>query len=291
MTDLLPQLEGPNLEDIEYRLVLDTIHYRYGYNFHSYAKKSLKRRLLYLVNKLGYEKLTDMIKPILYDESFFEKLLDSISVPVTEMFRDPKFFKIIKQKIIPLLQTYPNIKIWHAGCATGEEVYSMAIMLEEEGVYDHCHIYATDFNTASLEKAKQGIYSYSQMKKYTENYYLAGGENSFSEYYDNHIQGTIKIDKQLARNITFAKHNLESDSVFGQFNLIICRNVLIYFDQQLQNKIFSLFFDSNADLGYLCLGSHESINNKPIKYDTIFDKYKIYRKQISKDNNSNTRWT
>lgn len=275
---LLPSLDQ-DIEDIEYQLLLDAISYRYGHDLNSYAKKSLKRRLLRHVDKLGYEKLTDLIKPILHDETFFENLLNTVSVPVTEMFRDPEIFHILRNKIFTLLQTYPSINIWHAGCATGEEVYSMAIMLEEEGLYDHCHIYATDFNTDSLEIAKQGIYSYSKMKKYTENYYLAGGKNSFSDYYDDNTQSTIKINKRLVRNITFAKHNLANDRSFGQFNLIMCRNVLIYFDKKLQEKVLSLFYDSSAPLGYLCLGSHESLTNIDFKYNIIYAQYKIYQKR------------
>lgn len=268
------------LNDIEYSLVLNAIKLRYGHNFDSYAQKSLKRRLEYHVKKHGLESLTDMIKPIIYDEGFFENLLNTVSVPVTEMYRDPAFFSVLRDKVLPLLKTYPSVNIWHAGCATGEEVYSMAIMLEEEGLYDNCHIYATDFNTGSLDHAKQGVYSYTKMQKYTENYYLSGGKKSFSDYYDIHEDG-IKINERLARNITFAKHNLANDSVFGQFNLILCRNVLIYFGKQLQDKVFSLFHESTLPLGYLCLGSHESLNynNALMRYDTVFDTYKIYRKR------------
>jgi len=267
-------------QDIEYSLVLNAIKLRYGHDFDAYAQKSLKRRLEHHVEKNGLNSLTDMIKPIIYDEAFFEDLLNTVSVPVTEMFRDPEFFSTLREKVLPLLKTYPNVNIWHAGCATGEEVYSMAIMLEEEGLYDNCNIYATDFNGGSLEHAKHGIYSYSKMQKYTENYYLAGGKKSFSDYYDSHENG-IKINSKLSRNITFAKHNLANDRVFGQFNLILCRNVLIYFGKQLQDKVFSLFYESTLSLGYLCLGSHESLNynNTLMRYDTVFDKYKIYRKR------------
>jgi chemotaxis protein methyltransferase CheR len=280
MKDIALIAVDTELNDIEYSLVLNAIKLRYGHNFDSYAQKSLKRRLEYHVEKHGFESLTDMIKPIIYDEVFFENLLNTVSVPVTEMYRDPAFFSVLRDKVLPLLKTYPSVNIWHAGCATGEEVYSMAIMLEEEGLYDNCHIYATDFNTGSLEHAKQGVYSYTKMQKYTENYYLSGGKQSFSDYYDNHEDG-IKINERLARNITFAKHNLANDSVFGQFNLILCRNVLIYFGKQLQDKVFSLFHESTLPLGYLCLGSHESLNynNALMRYDTVFDTYKIYRKR------------
>jgi len=276
---LMQSSSTDKLEEMEYNLVLSTIKKRYGHDFDCYAQKSLERRLKHHVKKLGLAHLTDMIPLIIYDEVFFENLLHTISVPVTEMYRDPEFFNILREKILPLLQTYPNINIWHAGCSTGEEVYSMAIMLEEEGLYDNCHIYATDFNTQSLEQAKKGIYSFNKIEKYLNNYHLSGGKKNFNDYFDYYGE-SIQIDKKLARNITFAKHNLASDSVFGQFNLILCRNVLIYFGKQLQNRVFSLFYDSTLPLGYLCLGSHESLNHNPLlKYDTIFDKQKIYRKR------------
>lgn len=267
-------------DEIEFQLVLHAIKLKYGHNFDDYAQKSLKRRLEYHVEKHEFESLTDMIKPIVHDEAFFEDLLNTVSVPVTEMFRDPLFFKTLRDKVLPLLATYPSVNIWHAGCATGEEVYSMAIMLEEEGLYDQCHIYATDFNASSLRIAQEGIYSYARMQKYTENYYLAGGKRSFSDYYHSHEDG-LKMDKGLNRNVTFAKHNLASDSVFGQFNLILCRNVLIYFGKPLQEKVFSLFSESILPLGYLCLGSHESLDYSRAltRYETVFDKHKIYRKK------------
>lgn len=181
--------------------------------------------------------------------------------------------------MIPLLKTYPSIKIWHAGCATGEEVYSMAILLEEEELYDHCKVFATDFNTQSLTKAQAGVFPLSKMQQYTENYYAAGGKSSFSDYY--HVKNDcIQMDKKLARNITFAKHNLMTDNVFGQFNLVLCRNVLIYFGRELQDSVLSLFKESMAPLGYLCLGQHESIDHSlnTADFQNIFENEKIYRK-------------
>lgn len=280
MEVLTPVIIEQELKDIEYSLVLKAIKLKYGHNFDCYAQKSLQRRLEYHVEKHGFESLTDMIKPIIYDECFFEELLNTVSVPVTEMFRDPVCFKTLRDKVLPLLKTYPSVNIWHAGCATGEEVYSMAIMLEEEGLLNSCHIYATDFNGNSLELAKQGIFGYNKMQKYTENYYLAGGKRSFSDYYDSHENG-IKMVERLSKNVTFAKHNLANDSAFGQFNLILCRNVLIYFGKQLQEKVFSLFAQSTLPLGYLCLGSHESLNSSKAneRYDAIFDNSKVYRKR------------
>ena len=275
----IESLTNEELENIEYNLVLSAIKKRYGHDFGDYAQKSLKRRLEHHVKKLGLNKLTDLITPIIYNDTFFGDLLNTISVPVTEMYRDPSFFYMLREKVLPLLQTYPNINIWHAGCSTGEEVYSMAIMLEEEGLYDNCHIFATDFNAQYLKQAQEGIYNYKKIEQYSDNYYASGGKKSFTDYYHDTGDG-IKINKKLTRNITFAKHNLASDSAFGQFNLILCRNVLIYFEKQLQNKVFDLFYDSTLPLGYLCLGSHESLSKRTaLEYDTISNKHKIYRKK------------
>ncbi len=267
------------IEDIEFKLVQSAIKLRYGHCFEFYAQSSLKRRLLHHVGKLELNCLTDIIGPIIRDEAFFESLLNTVSVPVTEMFRDPEFFKALREKIIPLLETYPRVNIWHAGCATGEEVYSMAIMLEEEGIADKCKIFATDFNGQTLDKARTGIFALEKMKLYTENYYRAGGKSSFSDYYDAH-DNNIKMVERLTKNVTFARHNLATDNVFGQFNLILCRNVLIYFGRQLQDRVFSLFHDSMAPLGYLCLGSHESIDYSKSRqqFKTIIERSKIYRK-------------
>jgi len=267
------------LEMIEYQVVLKAINLRYGHDFTTYATNSLMRRLLYHVQKKQLNSLSELVPLLVHDEHIFSDVLNSVSVPVTEMFRDPKVFRTLRESIIPLLKTYPSVKIWHAGCATGEEVYSMAIMLEEENIYDNCKIFATDFNSQSLTKAQSGIFPLSKMQQYTENYYESGGKSSFSDYYsvkDN----AIKMEQRLSRNITFAKHNLMEDNVFGQFNLVLCRNVLIYFGRQLQNRVINLFNDSMTPLGYLCLGTHESIEQTDCvsEYMSLFDNEKIYRK-------------
>ncbi len=268
------------IEAIEFDLLLLAIKKRHGHEFEHYAANSLKRRIKYHCEKLGYQHISQLMPNVLHDEEFFEDFLNTISVPVTEMFRDPDFFAILRQQIIPVLKTYPNIKIWHAGCATGEEVYSLAIILKEEGLYDKCKIYATDFNEKTLNQAKKGIFSMTKMKQYTENYYLAGGENSFADYYLAHKQN-VQMVPSLSKNIIFAKHNLASDQVFGQFHLILCRNVLIYFGRDLQDRVFSLFNSSLSPLGFLCLGSHESIDYSGSKkhFVNVVESQRIYRKQ------------
>ena len=207
-------------------------------------------------------------------------LLFDFSINVTEMFRDPSCYLNIRKSVIPVLRTYPFIKIWHAGCATGEEVYSMAILLKEEGMYDRAQIYATDFNEAVVQKAKAGIFQIDRIKTYTSNYQKAGGTESFADYYTADYDSVI-MDQALKKNIVFAHHNLVTDSVFGEMNLIMCRNVLIYFDRNLQNHVFKLFLDSLCYGGFICVGSKESIRFS--KYSDSFEDAvrdeKIYKKR------------
>jgi chemotaxis protein methyltransferase CheR len=216
---------------------------------------------------------------ILYDVSFFEKLLLDMSINVTEMFRDPSFYLALRKFVVPELKKYPFLKIWHAGCSTGEEVYSMAILLKEEGLSDNIQIYATDMNELALKQAKNGIFDISRLKQYTANYQKAGGLESFSDYYvadDKHVI----MDKSLKKNILFSDHNLATDGVFGEMNLIMCRNVLIYFNRELQNRVFRLFFDSLSTDGFLCIGSKESVRFS--EYSDVFEDVvkneKIYRR-------------
>jgi chemotaxis protein methyltransferase CheR len=210
-----------------------------------------------------------------------EKLLQELSINVTEMFRDPSFFRSIREEVIPMLQTYPFIKIWHAGCSTGEEVYSMAILLKEEGLYERCQIYATDFNHNVIQKAKAGIYSIENIRKYTANYQLAGGKASFSDYYTAQYNA-VYFDPSLKKRITFAQHNLVTDGVFGEMNVIICRNVLIYFNQELQNRVISLFYESLSIGSFMCLGSRESLlfSDHLSNFSEFVEKEKIYQKII-----------
>ena len=267
-------------EKLEIKFLLDAIHSKYGYDFRNYAKASLKRRIKHRLSLSGLKNISEMLHKVLYDISFFETLLLDFSINVTEMFRDPTFFLALRKTIVPILKKKSFIKIWHAGCATGEEVFSMAILLKEEGLYDRTQIYATDFNEIILQKAKAGIFPIEKIKTYTVNYQKAGGNKSFSEYYTAKYKYAL-IDKSLKQNIVFADHNIVTDWVFGEMNLIICRNVLIYFDRKLQNHVFRLFKESLSDDGFLCLGSGESIKLSEYSdcFEDIESNEKIYKKR------------
>lgn len=251
-------IENLDNEDIEIKLLLEGIFLKYGHDFRNYSKAHIKRRILRRLSISGLNSISEILYKVLYDRNFFEQLLMDFSINVTEMFRDPFFYKALRKEVIPILNTYPFIKVWHAGCATGEEVYSMAILLKEEGLYERCKIYATDFNEKVLEKAKDGIYPIASIKEYTRNYQQAGGLSTFSDYYVSKYDSVI-MNKELKEKIIFADHNLVTDGVFGEMHIIICRNVLIYFDRELQNNVLNLFYESLCHGGILCLGSKESI--------------------------------
>jgi chemotaxis protein methyltransferase CheR len=227
----------------------------------------------------GLRTISELGARILHDQDAMERLLLDLSVNVTSMFRDPSFYKEFREKVIPLLRTYPFIRIWHAGCSTGEEVFSMAILLEEEGLYDRARLYATDINDVVLQRARQGIFPLDRLQEYTENYIRAGGKRSFSEYYTAKYDGAI-FKPELTRNIVFSQHNLVTDRSFSEFHVIFCRNVLIYFDKTLQNRVHSLFYDSLVMFGILALGSKESL--KFSQYEPCYEKLspteKLYRK-------------
>ncbi|WP_243767457.1 CheR family methyltransferase [Paenibacillus agricola] len=270
-------------EKIEIDLLLEAIYQQYGYDFRNYARSSLMRRLHFVREKSDLERISDMIPLVLYEASFANQLLLDLSVTVTEMFRDPEFFLELRNKVIPLLRTYPFVKIWHAGCATGEEVYSMAVLLEEEGFYDRVQIYATDINQESLKIAEEGIYPVENIRKFTTNYQKSGGQSTFSDYY--HAKYEMgKINESLKRNIVFSQHNLATDHAFGDMHIIICRNVLIYFDKHLQNHVFNLFNSSLITRGFLCIGSKESIEFSDIhtQFEAISSKWRIFRKLLPK---------
>lgn len=255
-------------QEIEIQLLLEAMHLRYGFDFSGYSKDMLRRRI---ENKLSSSKLNsiaEMIPKVLYDPDYFSSLIYDISITVTEMFRNPSVYLNLRKKIIPILKTYPYINIWHAGCATGEEVYSMAIMLKEEGLYDKTQIYATDINDIVLKKAKEGIYSVSEISKYTCNYQKAGGIKSFADYYHAKYD-FAKMDESLRKNITFANHNLVTDGVFAEMHLILCRNVFIYFDKTLQEHVLELFNNSLCRNGFLCLGDSESMSFLKAEKDFI----------------------
>ncbi len=245
-------------ENIEVKLLLEAIYLKYGYDFRNYAMASIKRRLFHRLLASELKSLSEMQHKLLYDSAFFETILLDFSINVTEMFRDPSFYLALRKEVIPVLKTYPFIKVWNAGCSSGEEVYSMAILLNEESLYARTQIYATDYNEFILNKARDGIFPIDCMKKYTSNYIKAGGKKSFSDYYTAKYDSAI-MEKSLKAKVVFADHNLVTDRVFGEMNLIMCRNVLIYFDKKLQNRVLKLFHESLCHGGFLCLGSKESL--------------------------------
>lgn len=272
--------EDVAIEDIEIDLLLEAIFQRYGYDFRSYTKASIRRRIMHRLGLSGLDNVTRMTERVLRDREFFVSLLNDLTVNVTDMFRDPEFYVAFRQDVVPLLKTFPFIKIWHAGCATGEEIYSMAILLEEEGLYDRTIIYATDIDKNVLASAKKGIYPISSMQQFSENYRAAGGRGSLSDYYTAKYDGAI-LDQRLKRNIVFADHDLVTDQVFGEMNVILCRNVLIYFDRELQQRVFRLFFDSLDMGGVLCLGTKESLRYSGFEeaFEPIHEKLRIFRKR------------
>lgn len=268
-------------ELIEIELFLQAIYLKFGYDFKNYSKAHIRRRIRHRMGTSGFSSISEMTHRLLYDPFFYQEVLQDLSITVTEMFRDPDFYRAVRTEVVPMLKTYPFVKIWHAGCATGEEVYSMAILLHEEGVLNRSQIYATDFNQIALQKAKSGIYPIEKIKEYTQNYQKGGGKSSFSDYF-NALYGSVKLNESLKKNIVFADHNLVTDGVFGEMNLVICRNVLIYFDKDLQNKVLKLFYDSLIPGGFLCLGSKESLRfaDKANAFDTITEHEKIYRRKF-----------
>ena len=274
------KVKKTELEEIELDAFLDTVYKAWGYNFNDYARASLKRRIKNLVIQTGVTYISELIPIVLYDNSFINTILKTMSVTVTEMFRDPWVFKCFREVVIPKLKIFPRINIWHAGCATGEEVYTMAIILKEEGLLEQSQIYATDFNNNSLNAAKKGVYSISNFQLYSKNYLQAGGYATLSDYYtvkNDHIV----MDESLKKNIIFSNHNLVEDGVFAEVNLIVCRNVMIYFKEVLQNRVFDLFFNSLAPRGVLLLGDKETIQFSTIENQllTVASREKIYQKK------------
>ena len=274
-----PQSFKPDLERIEIELLLEGIFRHYGFDFRSYAYASIRRRLWKRIEEEGLSSVSSLQEKVLHDPAMMEKLLLDLSINVTAMFRDPGFYVTFREHVVPLLRTYPFVRIWHAGCSTGEEVYSMAILLREEGLYDRARIYATDINEVVLQRAKAGIFPLERMQEYTDNYIKAGGKKSFSEYYTAKYGGAL-FDQTLTKNVVFSQHNLVTDRSFSEFNVILCRNVLIYFDKTLQSKVHSLFYDSLVMFGVLVLGSKETLRFMAHEecYQQIAPPEKIFRK-------------
>jgi chemotaxis protein methyltransferase CheR len=267
------------LEEIEIRLLTEGIYRHYGFDFRDYSFPSLRRRIWKRVYAEGLGTISGLIEKVLHDSQSMERLLLDLSVNTTAMFRDPTFYLRFRQKVVPVMRTYPFVRIWHAGCSTGEEVYSMAILLQEEGIYERCRIYATDINEAVLQKAKSGIFPLSTMQENTSNYIIAGGTGTFSDYYTARYDYAI-FRPALRENVVFAQHNLVTDASFNHFNVIFCRNVLIYFNNALQDRVQQLFLNSMEMFGILGLGKKESIKYTAVAehYEELDGEEKLYRR-------------
>lgn len=271
-------MSRPEPEDIELEGFVRALQQRHGYDFSGYAPASLKRRMLQLVQSGDYENLSALTGKMLRDDSLLPTIIAGLSVPVSEMFRNPSVFKALREEVFPVLASYPQINIWQAGCAHGEEIYSLAILLEEAGLYERTQIYATDFSDAALLRAQEGIFAAKDVREYSENYLAAGGQHSLSDYYHARYE-RIKLDERLKRHISFANHNLAADGVFCEAHLILCRNVLIYFSNPLQNQVLNLFRQSLVRGGFLCLGNRESLDFAPAAsaLTAVNAKARIYR--------------
>jgi len=266
-------------ENIELELLLEAIHRRYGFDFRDYAASSLRRRLTRLAAAEGVESLSELQGILLRDPACMERLLLELSVNVTAMFRDPSFYSAFRKKVVPLLRSYPFTRIWCAGCSTGEEVVSLAILLREEGLYEQTRIYATDINEYALEAAAAAVVPLERMRQYTENYIRSGGKREFSEYYVA-AYDAARFKPDLLGNVVFAQHNLATDRAFAEFHAVLCRNVLIYFDTALQHRVTELFYESLRPFGVLGLGRRETIAFMPVadRFAPLAADERIFRK-------------
>lgn len=253
-------------QDVEIELFLQALRLRHGYDFSGYAPASFKRRVLALQAAVGAPSVSRLIERLIHEDGFLREVIARLSVPVSEMFRDPLTFRHLREDVMPMLATWPSINIWQAGCAHGEEVYSLAIVLRECGLYERAHIFATDFSDEALARAEEGIYPLREARTYSDNYLRAGGNGSLSDWFTARYQH-FKMDESLRARVTFANHNLVSDGVFGEMQLIVCRNVLIYFGDELQDRALRLFRDSLVHGGFLCVGGKETLAYSDVATD------------------------
>ena len=271
--------QGEQLEDIEIALLLEGLYRFYGFDFRDYSPASLKRRIVERMRAEKIETISAFQDRVLHDAACMERLLLGLSVHVTSMFRDPSFYATFRRKVVPVLKTYPTVRVWHAGCSTGEEVYSMAILLQEEGLYRKCVIYATDISREVLRRAREGIFPLASMQEYTTNYVKAGGKHEFSDYYTADYDNVI-FHPALKTNVVFAEHNLATDGSFNEFHVILCRNVMIYFNRALQDRVHELIYGSLSTFGVLGLGNKETLKTTPREsfYEKLDARDKLYRK-------------
>ncbi|WP_421694529.1 CheR family methyltransferase [Aestuariivirga sp.] len=256
--EVTPGMPSDNVEDIEIRLLLEALHIRYQYDFRNYSMASIKRRLVEARRNMGYATFSALQEAVLHEPDMVPTLLRYLTVQVSEMFRDPLYFRALREKVIPHLRTYPSLKVWIAGCSRGEELYSIAILFREEGLEERTIFYATDISRDALSAAESGIYEIDRVPLFTQNHRDSGGPTSLSDYYQA-AYGRISLDRTLRRNVVFADHSLVTDAVFAEVHLISCRNVLIYFDRILQDRAIGLFRDSLVHRGFLGLGAKESL--------------------------------
>lgn len=271
----------PSDFDIELRMLVEAVYLKYNYDFRDYTGASQKRRVLVAMREMGCNTVSELQSRVLHDPNGFAQLLQYLTIPVTEMFRDPEYFRAVREQVAPFLKTYPSLKIWVAGCSTGEEVYSLAILLKEEGLLERSIIYATDINPKSLETARRGVYPIDRMRLYTENYQKSGGKAAFSDYYTAAYGGAL-FERSLIENVTFADHSLSTDTVFSETHFVSCRNVLIYFNRTLQDRVFGLFHESLCHRGFLGLGSKESIDFSSYagRFEPLARRERVYRKAV-----------
>lgn len=266
--------------DIELQLLIDAIYLKYHYDFRGYAQASLRRRMRAALLRFNCSSLSQLQDRVLREPAMLTAMMDFLTVQVSEMFRDPAYYQALRRHVVPMLRTYPSLKIWIAGCSTGEEAYSMAILLREEGLLDRTLIYATDINGQALQKAEAGIYDLDRIAGFTENHRRSGGSSSLSDYYMA-AYGRAVFDKSLRRNIVFSDHSLATDSVFAEVQLVSCRNVLIYFNRSLQDRAIGLFRDALCRKGFLGIGAKESLRFSDHSDDfvDVDREYRLYQKK------------
>ncbi|MEI8256120.1 MAG: protein-glutamate O-methyltransferase CheR [Deltaproteobacteria bacterium] len=269
------------VEQLELQLLLEALFQRHGCDFRSYAQATIERAVRGFLPSCGLTEISGLIPMVLHDEALCSRLLEALTVTDTEMFRDPFVYRALREHVMPVLKTWPHVKIWHAGCSTGEEVYSTAIVLAEERLYGRTTIYATDFDDSALARAREGIYESDKMRDFTIAYQEAGGTGSLSDYY-RALYGAAVIAPELKTNVTFAEHNLTTDGALGEMHLIVCRNVLIYFDQGLQNRVLAVFAESLIHGGFLCIGAKEDMRSSPAAaaFEEVDRKARIYKRVI-----------
>ena len=265
--------------DIELRMLVEAVYLKYNYDFRDYTGASQKRRVLVALRELECATVSELQAKVLHQPEAFARLLQYLTIPVTEMFRDPEYHAALRSQVVPHLRTYPSLKLWVAGCSTGEEVYSLAILLHEEGLLERSLIYATDINPESLDAARRGVFPLDRMRLYTENYQKSGGKRAFSDYYTAAYGGAL-FERFLTENVTFADHSLATDSVFSETHFVSCRNVMIYFNRRLQNRVLGLFHESLCHRGFMALGSKESIDFSSYanRFESVARRERIFRK-------------